>query len=132
MLYWHSGSHQTSSSTGSPSFPGLEGPEESGPPSLSGIGPGLATTVPGSQDGFTAVENTTNHKPLLKPEASIVIQIGASKQGWGWEVDCRGIRTPYQLPRTESSLLAPQSFVRDTSEVCPDKNGQPDSHSLCE
>ena len=61
MFYWHTGSHQASNSSGFPSFSGLAGPEESGPPVQSDVRPNLDTTLPGSQDRFTVVENSVIH-----------------------------------------------------------------------
>ena len=61
MYYWHIFSHQASSSSGSPSFLALAGPEESGPIALSDV---MDTTVSESRDRFTVVENSVIHTPF--------------------------------------------------------------------
>ena len=64
MFYWHIDSHQASNFSGSPSFLGLARPKGSGPPALSDVRPGLDTTVSGSQDQFTVVENSVIYTPF--------------------------------------------------------------------
>ena len=130
LFHRHLSSHQASSFSGSSSLSRPTRPERPGSPPAADIISVMGAAVLGSQNRFAVVEDSTSQSPLhtiLEPEAFIMIETNASKQGWGGV--CKGMRTGGKWTVTESqhhvnylelkaAFLALQSFVRDKSNVC--------------